>query len=166
MIQPHILCWFRFWSHSQKNNTIRWGVFLSLSLFICRLSSIGKTEYNHVYVFTNTFCAIFHYQSITSDLIFCLLNITKASKQHTGVLSRSFSRQVHGLSNRCTFAFANSLAGWFISRYWASLIGLGLRPSRELVWHLSTQGNNGLLVVYITVLTRGRVIVGTSSPSS
>ena len=63
------------------------------------------------------FVPLFNYFSITSDLLFCLLNITKASKQHTRVLSRSFSQQVHGLSNRCTFALSTGLAGIFISCY-------------------------------------------------
>ena len=110
------------------------------------------------------FVTLFHYCSIKSDLLFWLLNITKASKQHTCVLSRSFLRQVHGLWNRCTFSLANSLDGRFISRYCVSLIGFGLRPSRELIWHLGTQVNNGLLGVYITVLNRGRVSVCASSP--
>ena len=39
-------------------NKIHWGVLLLLSLFIFRFSSIDKTEYNHVYVFTNPFGAI------------------------------------------------------------------------------------------------------------
>ena len=39
-----------------------------------------------------------------------------------------------------------------------SLIGFGLRPSRELVRHFSTQVNNGLIAVYITIfdLRRGK----------
>ena len=68
-------------------------------------------------------------------------------RTHTCVLYRRLSRQVHGLSNRCTFALANGLAGRFISRYWVSLIGFKLCPSRELVWHLSTQVNIGYLAV-------------------
>ena len=36
-------------------------------------------------------------------------------------------------------------------RYWVNWIGFGICPSRELVWHISTQVNNGLLAVYITV---------------
>ena len=78
---------------------------------------------------------------------FFFLNLDKVSKQYTRDTSSSFSQQVPGLSNRCTFALANGLAGRFISRYWVSWIGFGLRPSRELVWHLSTQVNNGLLAV-------------------
>ena len=93
------------------------------------------------------FVPLFHYISITSNLLSCLLNITKASKQHTPVSSRSFSRQAHSFSNRCTFTFAHGLAGRFISRYWVSLIYFGLCPSRELVCHLSTQVNNGFLAV-------------------
>ena len=42
----------------ERKNTIRQGLLLLLCLFICRFSSIGKSEYNHVYVFTNTLCAI------------------------------------------------------------------------------------------------------------
>ena len=56
----------------------------------------------------------FHYFSITSNLLFRSLNINKASKQCTRVSSRSFSRQVPGLSNQCTLALANGLAGRFI----------------------------------------------------
>ena len=58
MFQTRILHWFWFWSQSQKKNTIRQVLLLLICLFICRFSSIGKSEYNHVYVFTNTFCAI------------------------------------------------------------------------------------------------------------
>ena len=42
----------------------------------------------------------------------------------------------------------------------------GLCLSRELVRHLITQVNNGLLAVYITFFTWGGVSVGASSPSS
>ena len=66
---------------------------------------------------TILFVSLFHYFPITSNLLFFLLNITKASKQHTRVLQISFSRQVPGLSNRCTFALANGLSGIFISCY-------------------------------------------------
>ena len=93
------------------------------------------------------FVTLFNYFSITSNLIFCLLNTNKESKQHTHVLSRKFSQQVPGLSNRCTFALANGLSRRFISRYWVSLLGLALCPSRELVLHLSTQVNIGYLAV-------------------
>ena len=50
-----------------------------------------------------------------------------------------------GLSNRCTFGLANRLAGRFspatdlyLNRFWPS-------PFGELVCHLGTQVNNGLL---------------------
>ena len=66
---------------------------ISLLFFL----SNGKAEYNYVYDFTNRFCDILHYCSIKSNLLFCSLNINKASKQHTRVLFRSFSLQVHGL---------------------------------------------------------------------
>ena len=149
MFQPRILfwLWLWFWSHSRKKNTIGWGVLLSLSLFICRFSSIGKTVYNHVYVFSNTFCAIV---SLLINYIGPNILFTKYHQDikttHT-CLSRLFLKQVHGLSNRCAFALENGLAGRFIYRYWVSLIGFGLRHSRKLVWHLSTQVNNGLLAV-------------------
>ena len=58
-----------------------------------------------------------HYFLITSNLLFCSLNINKVSKQHTCVLSRSSLGQVPGLSNWCNFALANDLAGIFISCY-------------------------------------------------
>ena len=61
----------------------------------------------------------------------------------TCALSRRLSRQVHGLSNRCTFALANCLAGRLISRY---------RVLRTLS--------------KLTFLTQGGVSVGDSSPSS
>ena len=162
MFKPHIICWIFFCSHSQKKNKILWGVLILLSLFLCWFSSIGNTEYNYVYVFNNPFLRLLHYLSITSNLLFVLLNITNASKQHTRFLSRSFSRQVPGLSNRCTFALANGLDGRFISRYWVNLIGFSLCPPRDIVWHLSTKVNNSLLVVYITVLAQVRVSVGSS----
>ena len=111
----------------------------------------GKTEYNFVYVFINYFCAIVTYCTIISNLYFCSLNLKKASKKHTRVTSISFLQQVTGLSSLCMFALAHGLSGRFISCYWVSWIGFAFRPSRELVWHLSTQGNNGLLAVYINV---------------
>ena len=80
-------------------------------------SLYGKTEYNFVYVFINYFCAIVTYCIIISNLLFLPLNIDKASEQHTHVTESLFSQQVPGLSNRCTFALANGLAGIFISRY-------------------------------------------------
>ena len=44
------------------------------------------------------------------------------------------------------------------------LIFFGLCPYMELVWHLSTQVNNGLLAAYITFFTQGVVSIGASSP--
>ena len=46
------------------------------------------------------------------------------------------------------------------------LIGFRLRPYMELVWHLSTQVDNGILAVQINILTQVGVSIGTSSPSS
>ena len=131
----------------ERKNTVRQGLLLLFWLFICWFSSFSKSEYNHVYFFTNTLCVIFSLKTnyIWPNIFF--LKFTKATKEHTHVLSIRLSRQVHGLSNHCTFALASSLAGRFISRYWVSLIDFGLRPSRELVCHLSTQLNNGLLAV-------------------
>ena len=61
----HLVCFSRIFSADsdsevkiERKNTIHCGVLLLLCSFICRFSSIGKTEYNHVYVFTNTFYAI------------------------------------------------------------------------------------------------------------
>ena len=56
---PRNLRWFWFWSQSRKKNTVREGLLLLFWLFICWFSSIGKSKYNHVYVFTNTLCVIF-----------------------------------------------------------------------------------------------------------
>ena len=111
---------------------------------------------------------LFNYCSITSNLILCFQKFTKETKEHTSVLSRRLLKQMHSLRNRCTFALANGLAGRNISRYWVSLIDFGLRPSRELVWHLSTKANNGLLAVYITVFDprRGKRRCLTPPPSS
>ena len=62
-----------------------------------------------------------------------------------------FCHMLLSLSNWCTIALVNGLAGIFISCYWVSWIGFCLKPSSELLWHLSTQVNNGPLYVYITV---------------
>ena len=112
LIIKHLVCLSRvFFAESdsvvtvEMKNKLHWGVFLLLSLFICRSYLIGKTEYNHIYVFNNHFVPFFHYCSITSNLLFCSLNITKASKQHTYVLSRSFLQQVHSSSNRLYLHF-------------------------------------------------------------
>ena len=97
--------------------------------------------------FINPFCAIVTYCIIIYNLHFRSLNLNKASKIHTRVTSSSFLQQVPGLSNRYTFSLANGLYGRFLSRYWLVWIGFGLCPSRELVWHLRSQVNNGLLYV-------------------
>ena len=56
-----------------------------------------------------------------------------------------------GISNRCTFGLANRLAGRFapateleFNRFWTLPLG-------ELLWHLSTKVNNGLLAAYIAM---------------
>ena len=133
----------RYWNHSRFSLMILWKIFKNISYWW----SIGKSEYKYVYVFTNNLCVIVSLKinCIWPNNVF--LNITKASKEHTRVSSRRLLQEVHGLINSCTFALADDLAGRFIFCFWVSLIGVGLRPSRELVWHLSTQLNNGLLAV-------------------
>ena len=111
----------------------------------------------HIIVFMLSPCVFFrfNFDYNWSNTMFYKIH-QGIERTHTCVLSRRISQQVHGLSNRCTFALANGLAGMFISRYWVSLIGFGLRPFMELVWHLSTQVNICYLAVYITVFERRR----------
>ena len=56
-----------------------------------------------------------------------------------------------GLSNRCTFGLANWLYENFAPSTELELNRFRPSPFRELVWHLSTQVNNGLLAACITV---------------
>ena len=102
----------------------------------------------HIIVFMISKCFSFRL-NFDYNWLYTMFYQTKqgVKRTDTSVLSRRLSRQVHGLSNRCTFALANGLAGRFIYRYWVSLIGFDLCPSRELVWHLSTQVIIGYLVV-------------------
>ena len=106
----------------------------------------------HIIVFILSPCIFFRFNFDYNWSNTMFYQIKQGMKRtDTCVLSRKLSRQVHGLINCCKFALANSLAGIFISRYWVSLIGFGLCPFRELVWHLSTQVNIGYLAVYITI---------------
>ena len=148
MFRMRVLCWIRLWSHSQKKNTIRWGVLLSLSLLFCRFSSIGKTEYNHVYVFTNNFCAI------VSLLINYIRPNILFTKYHQGIKTTHtcFVKIIFATGARLkkpVYVCIGQQFGWEIYFLLLSyiLIGFDLLPSRELVWHLSTQVNNGLLAV-------------------
>ena len=116
----------------------------------------GKTEYSYVYVLPNISMPLF----LIAQSNIKYFSYPK-SQQVTGTTHEfqhvSFSQHVSGLSNWCTFELTKGSAGRFISCYWVSWIGFGICPSRELVWHLITQVNNGLLAVYITVfdLRRG-----------
>ena len=55
-----------------------------------------------------------------------------------------------GLSNRCTFGLDNQLVGTFAPPTELEINRFQHLPFGELVWHLSTQVNSGLLAVYIT----------------
>ena len=48
-----------------------------------------------------------------------------------------------GLSNWCTFGFSNQLSGRYIPATELDLIWFRPFPLGELVWHLSTQVNDG-----------------------
>ena len=151
MFNLGIIFWIWFWSITPKKTATRGCIVIAT---LISLSVFPQTVRLNIIMFT--FLSIlsvplFHYCSITYDVLFCSLNINKASKQHIRVSLISFSWQVSSLSNRCTFSLANGFYGRFISRYWVSWIGFGLCPSRQLVWHLSTQVNIGILDVYITV---------------
>ena len=56
-----------------------------------------------------------------------------------------------GLSKRCTFLLTNQQAGSYAPATELDLIRFWPLPFGELVWHLSTQMNNGNLDAYITV---------------
>ena len=60
------------------------------------------------------------------------------------------------LSNWCTFGLANGLDGSFVPATELDLNRFRPLPFRELVWHLSTQVNNGLLADYITIFDPSR----------
>ena len=58
-------------------------------------------------------------------------------------LALLFSQQVPGLSNRCAFAFGQP-TGWdLITATELELIMFRPSPLGELMWHLSTQFNDG-----------------------
>ena len=66
-------------------------------------------------------------------------------------LALLFLQQVTSLSNRCTFAFGQP-SGWdFIPATDLELNRFRPLPVGELVWHLRTRGNNGLLDAYINI---------------
>ena len=62
-----------------------------------------------------------------------------------------------GLSNRCTFGLANQLAGIYTPTTELEFIRFCPLPLGDLVFHLITQMNNGIIAAYITVfdLRRG-----------
>ena len=55
-----------------------------------------------------------------------------------------------GLSNRCTFGLDNQLVGTFAPPTELEINRFQHLPFGELVWHLSTQVNSGLLATQIT----------------
>ena len=130
MFKPHILCWIWLCSHNRKKTSYAGVYFCCFYYFFVGFPQIISLNIIMFMSLPILFMPLFHYFPITSNLLFFSLNINKASKQHTRVSSISFLRQGTGLRNRCTFALANGLAGIFTSRYWVSLIGFGLCPSR------------------------------------
>ena len=54
------------------------------------------------------------------------------------------------LSNQFTFGLANQLAGRFVPATELEITRSRTSPFGDLVWHLMTQVNNGLLAAYIT----------------
>ena len=56
-----------------------------------------------------------------------------------------------GLSNWCAFVLANQLDGSFVPATELDLNRFWPLPFGEIVWHLSTLVNNGLLAAYINI---------------
>ena len=75
----------------------------------------------------------------------------QTEKYTKGFEHYSYLCRCPGLRNRCTFGLANLLAGSFAPATELELNRFRTLPFRELVWHLITQVNNGLLAAYITV---------------
>ena len=107
----------------------------------------GKTEYNYVYVFIKYFRAIVPYCTIKSNILFLLLNIDKSLEQRTGFGTFIFATGAR--LKQPVYVCIGQHFVWdiYLPLLSKRLIGFRLRPSRELVWHLSTQMNNGLLAV-------------------
>ena len=63
-----------------------------------------------------------------------------------------------GLSNRCTFGLANQQYESYNPATELEIIRFRPLPSRDLVWHLSTKLNNGIIAAWISVsdLKRGK----------
>ena len=61
-----------------------------------------------------------------------------------------------GLSNRCTFGLANRQAGNFVPITELELNWFHTLPFGELMGHLRTQVNNGILAAYITFFDPSR----------
>ena len=105
---------------TQKNRELFWrGSTIQSANLVQELSSrtviIGKCTYNCVYaVKVFSFRFNFDYNGLYTMFYKIKQGIERID---TCFLSRRLLQQVHGLSNRCTFALANSLAGRFISRY-------------------------------------------------
>ena len=55
------------------------------------------------------------------------------------------------ISNRCMLVLANQQAGGYSPSTELELISFWPLPFRELVWHISTQVNDGILAAYITL---------------
>ena len=65
-------------------------------------------------------------------------------------------RTFPSLNNRCTFGLANQQAGSYAPATGLELIRFRPLPFGEIMWHLITQVNNGILVSYITIFDVSR----------
>ena len=83
------------------------------------------------------------------------LNLNKSLEQTQkytkGFKQYSFICRCPGLINQCTFGFSKQLAGNFAPATELELNMFQPQPFGELVWHISTQVNDGDLASQITI---------------
>ena len=130
------------------------------SLILCGFFSIMVILNTIILMYFNYCQAIVPYCTIKYNISF-FLNINKSFEQtekDKKVFYRFFICGCPGLSNRCTFGLVNWLSGRFAPATELELSIFRPSPFWELVCHLSTQANNGLLAAYITFfdLRRGK----------
>ena len=111
---------------------------------------------------------IFTYCTIKTKISVIFLNLNKSLEQ-TEIYTKGFDHYSYicrcpGLINQCTFGLANRLAGSFSPATELELNKFSPLPFRYLMWHLSTQVNNGLLASRLLFLIQGGIIVGVLFP--
>ena len=102
-------------------------------------------------MFIKYFHAIVPYFTIKSNIFFLLLYIDNSLEQHTGFRTFIFTTGDQLKQPVYVCIWPSDWMGDLQPLLNYILIGFRLCPYREIVWHLSTQANNSILSIYITV---------------